>query len=476
MSLFRRSLTTTAYLLILMALPCGLLLSEEGMPGLSKEEKDAVVLKVIELIREHYIFPDSVEKIAKELNRRLGYGDYDAITDRHEFARRLKYDIAYVASDKHFHVNVLKPGEEKAEEKDFLLTYLDEKADSIAGNCGFKTARILYGNVGYLEISGGLPNDSMAYEPIVGAMNFLANADAIIIDLRKCNGGSASAVRYLCSFFFNEPVELSRIVWPKRDYTSNYWTFARVAGRKMPETPLFILTGAATFSAAEQLCYDMQALKRATVIGEKTPGGANPVSTFKVNEYFSMNIPIGRAVNPLTGSNWDGTGVRPDFQAPAEDALDIAVEKARAAAEVYRSQKKARFDGSMDAALQGIAEAEKLFAAEQDELAEELLRGVLEKAMQDLGVDELILNNLGYDYLGKENDRMAIAVFAYNAERYPFSANVWDSLGEAHMKAGNYEQAAAYYGKSLRLNPHNTDGRGMLDLIEEKLNAPSTAK
>ena len=65
---------------------------------------------------------------------------------------------------------------------------------------------------------------------------------------------------------------------------------------------------------------------RATIIGETTGGGAHPVRGMNVENDFEVSVPVGRAINPITKTNWEGVGVIPDIKVKKEDALDKALE------------------------------------------------------------------------------------------------------------------------------------------------------
>jgi C-terminal processing protease CtpA/Prc len=93
------------------------------------------------------------------------------------------------------------------------------------------------------------------------------------------------------------------------------------------------LTSARTFSGGEEFSYDLQSLKRATFVGETTRGGAHGVRTERVDDRFDIRVPFQRAINPVTKTNWEGTGVEPDFKVPAADALAKALELLRANAQ-----------------------------------------------------------------------------------------------------------------------------------------------
>jgi hypothetical protein len=107
-------------------------------------------------------------------------------------------------------------------------------------------------------------------------------------------------------------------------FTERYWTQLWLPGRRLDRQPLYILTSAHTFSGAEGFAYRFQVLKRATIVGETTRGGANAGGVLDIPPRFAVWMPMGRPVDRDTGTNWEGTGVVPDVRAPARDALAAA--------------------------------------------------------------------------------------------------------------------------------------------------------
>jgi C-terminal processing protease CtpA/Prc len=156
-------------------------------------------------------------------------------------------------------------------------------------------------------------------------MNFLNGTDALIIDMRSNGGGNPAMVALVCSYLFGpEPVHLNDLYWREGNRTDEFWTKKEVAGRRYLNKDVYVLTSKRTFSGAEEFTYNLKNLKRATIIGETTGGGAHPGGGFRISEHFGMFVPTGRAISPITKTNWEGTGVTPDVAVPADQALLVA--------------------------------------------------------------------------------------------------------------------------------------------------------
>ncbi|MDQ2835317.1 MAG: S41 family peptidase [Acidobacteriota bacterium] len=197
-------------------------------------------------------------------------------------------------------------------------------------------------------------DDPESASVLQGAMAMLHGADSIIIDLRRNMGGNPIMVDRLLTYFFNKQVQLTSIRWRNdgHEHTDEQWTLPFVPGERMPDVPLFVLTSVHTFSAAEQCAYDLQVLHRATLVGETTGGGANPAAaTHALGGHFEAFIPNGEALNPITHTNWEGVGVRPDELVSAERSLLDAYTRALkagipkvSAPHLERARKKALAD------------------------------------------------------------------------------------------------------------------------------------
>jgi tetratricopeptide (TPR) repeat protein len=286
-------------------------------------------------------------------------------------------------------------------------------------------------------------------------MQFVSNVDALIIDLRRNGGGNPATIQYICSYFFAERTHLNSLYWRQGDRTEEFWTLDDVEGAKMPIVPIFVLTSRRTFSGGEEFAYNLKTRKRATLIGETTGGGANPGGGFPLPEGFSMFVPTGRAINPVTGTNWEGTGVEPDIACASDEAYDLALEQAAAAAEKYRDRELQMAAESIKVFRAGIEDAQDRYAKGDIQSGDALVRGALAKGLASGLFDERSVNDLGYSLLGEEQFDAAIGVFRFNVEQFPESWNTYDSLAEAYMTKGETKRAIEYYRKSLELNPDN---------------------
>jgi len=302
----------------------------QAQPGRGEPVDAAARAKIVDRVskelNEAYVFPEVAKKMEASLRQKLKAGAYDKIARSDELAEVLTRDLQAVSKDKHLSLHVMPPpppGREPnappspAEREEF-------HREMASVNFGFEKLERLTGNVGYLDLRGFIGAE-LGGETAISAMNFLANSDAIIIDLRQNGGGDPSMIQLITSYFFEEPTHLNSFYIRKGNATRQFWTSAHVSGKRMTEVPLYVLTSQRTFSAAEEFTYNLKNLKRATIVGETTGGGAHPVEGhYLADVHIMARIPFGRAVNPITGTNWEGTGVAPDIQVPAAKALEAA--------------------------------------------------------------------------------------------------------------------------------------------------------
>jgi hypothetical protein len=275
-------------------------------------------------LNEFYVFPETAKKMEEAVRARQKKGEYDSVTDGDAFAKMLTDNFREVSHDKHLRVNFspapMPDRHDGPPDAESLARY---RKDMERMNCGFDKVEILPGNVGYLKFDMFADPD-ICGATAVAAMNFLANVDAIIFDLRENGGGEPRMIALISTYLFSEPTHLNDFWERKTGATEQYWTLPYVPGKRLDGKPAYVLTAKRTFSGAEEFSYNLKNLKRATLIGETTGGGAHPVSGHRIDEHFMIGVPFARAINPISKTNWEGTGVEPDVKVPANDALATA--------------------------------------------------------------------------------------------------------------------------------------------------------
>jgi len=299
------------------------LAQDAGGVQLDEARTGAVIEKTLELLNARYVFPEVAEDMAKHVRANVEKGAYASLSSPSALAHKLTEDLQSVSKDLHLRVS-FAPGVDMFVERDNTNAHEEASARAKNINYGFESVSRLACNVGYIDLRNFHSKDSGA-ETASAAMNFLANTDALIFDLRQNGGGDPNMVAWLSSYLFgDEPVHLNSLYWREGETTSEFWTNPKVPGKRSPDSPVFVLTSGQTFSAAEEFSYNLKCLGRALIVGEKTGGGAHPGGRVPVDEEFAVWIPMGRAINPITGTNWEGTGVEPDIAVPVNAAKEMA--------------------------------------------------------------------------------------------------------------------------------------------------------
>lgn len=288
-------------------------------------EQHAVVERMIEVLLDRYVFPETAARMADSLRSDLATGAYTRPLAPDSFANLLSGRVRSLARDGHLWVMPHAEPEAEGADADALGRDPEERRRRLArSNFGLPAAEVLAGNVGYLDIRQFI-DPALAGDALAAAMAFLANVDGVILDVRESKGGSPRMVALLSSYLFEaEPVHLFDIYLRPAERTDQFWTASYLPSPRLARQPVYVLTAASTFSAGEGLAYVLKHLDRAEVVGETTAGGANPGAFHRLDPRFVMFVAEGRAISPITGSNWEGTGVTPDVEIEARQARDMA--------------------------------------------------------------------------------------------------------------------------------------------------------
>jgi len=313
-----------------------------------------IVVKALSLLRENYVFPELAEQVAAAVETRLAAGEYDNL-DEITLTELLTSQLQEASGDKHLRVRLGggpgpgrrgpgrraggpgapggpdggdRAGGEGGEPADPEARRLKMRQMGRLDNFGIHRVERLDGNIGYLDLRR-VPLPENAGPAIAAAMELVSGTYALIIDLRQNGGGSPHGVAFWCSYLLpEEPTHLNDIFHADTGQTSQFWSLPYLPGSRYTGRPVYVLISSRTFSGGEDFCYTLQALGRAELIGETTGGGAHPTRPFRISPAVHIAIPFARSINPITGTNWQGTGVIPDTQVPADEAYRVAYAKA----------------------------------------------------------------------------------------------------------------------------------------------------
>lgn len=400
----------------------------------------AIITSLNNTLAANYPFPDTARKIAPVLQEHLNKGDYDGASTNDEFASKLTDDLVKTSGDLHFFVgadskwiadveakgNPALKGKIRQEE----LRRLEQT------NFGFDEVARLQGNIGYIRFSY-FADPELAYDTAASVMRFVGNTDALIIDLRYNNGGYLEMAQFLASYFFSS--EKDQLLF---DYYYNedgkriargQWVLPGLPGKRMVDKPVYILTGATSFSSAEWFSYSMKKLGRATLIGERTSGGAHPVARKPLNHDFFVQVPIGQIQDPVDHGDFEGTGVQPDLPSPSIRALALAHKLAL--------ENLAKTDETRRAELPWLLPS--LMAAIERPQVEV---GTLRNAAGKYEGRQLVLDNGTLYYIWRERLRVALA---------PIGTNLYAVEGVSDFR---YRLSFASGGKVTALERVNKDG------------------
>lgn len=320
---------TLTFAALILALP--LAAQDRDQPAdrtIDAAERRVVIDGVIDRLKQAYVFPDTALAMERAIRARLRRGEYVRITSGRALAESLTAHLQAVSRDRHLRVRHRAEPFPMEANQDGPNPEERERARAFGRtvNFGFERVERLAGNVGYLEIRGFGFDTADVRDVAATAFTFIGNTDALIIDVRRNGGGSPHMVAQVSSYLFGpDSVHLNSLYWRPGNRTDAFYTRARVPGTRYgPDKPVYVLTSRNTFSGAEEFAYNLQSLKRATIVGDTTGGGAHPGGIRRVTDHFAVWVPSGRAINPITKTNWERVGVRPDVAVASVQALHSA--------------------------------------------------------------------------------------------------------------------------------------------------------
>lgn len=286
-----------------------------------QDDKTTALSDITEKVKKYYVDKDTYKKVESLFQTELKKGTFNNLNKK-DFAALVTQKLRTEIKDEHFFFKYLDNYNPEKLENEKEKEKLIDIHNSFE-NFGFETVRRLEGNIGYINYKGFASLKSSA-NTLAAAMNFVANTNSLIIDLRENGGGDNDTLMLFCSYFFDEKKDLYTTYVRHEDKTIMNSTQSEVSGAKYLHKKVYVLTSKDSFSASEALAYFLQQHKVAEVIGEKTGGAANPVDHFIVQNQYLLLVPSGKVSSLVNQKNWNHVGVIPDQEVKAKDALKVA--------------------------------------------------------------------------------------------------------------------------------------------------------
>ncbi|MXO95208.1 hypothetical protein GRI34_02095 [Erythrobacter aquimaris] len=324
---------------------------------INAEVRADVVSALGEALADRYVFPEKARETSDKLQSLLESGKYDRFETAIAFAEALRSDLREAGDDRHLQLRYdpeFVPQGDHADGSPSAEEVAETRRQMALHGFGVARTAMLPGNIGYIDLRFFGPPEAVA-QAYEAAIKLVSGSQALLIDLRSNGGGDPAAVAQFASHLFakGDVRHLNSIYDRTEDRTREFWTNQSVETRYTG--PVYVLTSSRTFSGGEELAYDIQTQKRGTLFGETTGGGANPGGPVALAHGFTAFIPTGRAINPVTGINWEHVGVTPEVKVPAEAALTAAF---RAAVENLRNDAEGERAQLLDRVLAQLAEGE----------------------------------------------------------------------------------------------------------------------
>ena len=311
-------------------------------PKIDPAAKAALVNALSDSLIAGYIYEKTGRMLADSLRAELRAGAFDRIETGEALAQRVNQTLKRIANDRHLGVQYLAPPGTSGEggpvrrrvvpggQMSATPRQIPAPTSRVLSfpDAGISSAQILPGNIGYLDLTG-FSGHADALQAVDSVMTLFANTKAIIIDVGRNRGGGPLVIQHLSAYFFDKPTHLVSTFMRGMDGPRERWTAESVPGKRLPKTPVYILTSRATISAAESFAFGLRNHKRATIVGEPTAGGGHFGGFIPLTPGFTVFLPRGRTFNPATNEGWEAEGLKPDVEVSYDKALETALELAR---------------------------------------------------------------------------------------------------------------------------------------------------
>lgn len=284
---------------------------------LSKSQIHSITQEIIKTVEENYIIPDLRDKIVAGLQSNLESGKYDAITTKDEFEKTMTADLLDLSDDKHLYLVLDKDDEDSKSNPRRQMRRMMPDSSAFKNLLSYE---LLEGNIAYLNVPMFGPLEYLQTD-IDKYLELSLSADALIIDVRQCPGGSGETTAYLAGGFIAKPTHLTSYYSAEGEMKSI--SAETRFGEANAHKNVYVLVSERTGSAAEGFAFYLQQLGRVQVVGMQSAGAGRGNQFFPIQEDFSLSVSVRTSITP-NGKQFQGLGVTPDVVTPSKNALNQA--------------------------------------------------------------------------------------------------------------------------------------------------------
>jgi len=303
-------------------------IAAEPSRPIDKAERARILLTVSTQLREGYIYKEKGDILARSIVTAAKADRFAEHDELGSFVAGVNLYLLELSDDRHLSLRFGPGNPDGAGARKIVRAGPGHGSDDPGGaSHGIREAKILDGNIGYLDLRMFSGSDA-AKDAIDTAMLKLEDTNALIIDLGRNGGGGPWMVRYLSGFLFDGPTHLTDTWMRGMEEPRERWTLPGQPTRTFQDKPVFILTSKRTFSAAESFTFGLTINDRVTIVGERTGGGGHFGDTVPVAEDLRLFVPRGRTYDPETGQGWEAEGIEPDVPVKYSSALTRALDSA----------------------------------------------------------------------------------------------------------------------------------------------------
>lgn len=318
--------------------------------AIDRAQVRAAVTQLADKMEQSYVFPEVASQYATFLRRQAAEGAYDNVNDAAQLAQTLGADLNGVHRDAHLRVTLASPPP----------TGDAPRVQPPRGEDAFGDDRWLADGVAYIRFTV-LPEDQASQQRMAHILDRYADANVVVLDLRRCFGGSTEVMDVLFSRIYGQPTELVTMdtrtganAELEAEFTGQatmhpasaprgitrfvHWAQPTTPVNSLADARVYVLTGR-TASACEHMTLALKATHRATIVGGTTAGAGHYGGDQVFGDgRFQVFLPVGRTYVAATGQEWEGTGIAPDRTVPVEDALNVVLAEVGVAPTAAASQ------------------------------------------------------------------------------------------------------------------------------------------